>query len=296
VGGWTRFAPAPTGYLHLGHVANAIWVWGLAAQTNRSVLLRIEDHDRERSRPEFDAAILEDLAWLGFEPNAGPVRQRDMPGHYHSALDRLRGDGLVYACHCSRSTFATWAAAHGRAFSGPGCPGGCRERTLADDGQTTLRVALGHGEEHWEDRLLGRRSGSVYAAGDLPIRDRQDNWTYGFAVVADDLRQGIDLVVRGEDLAEATPGQIRLGRLLGRRRPAQFAHHTLILKPNGAKLSKADNDTGVRDLREAGLKAEAVIGLAAAAVGLLEPGRDVPAKDVATLVSAETMKPERRPR
>lgn len=266
--GWTRFAPAPTGYLHLGHVANAIWVWGLATRTGRRVLLRIEDHDRERSREVFGAAILEDLAWLGFEPDAGPVRQRDTPGPYEAALETLRGLGLVYVCDCSRATFAAWTAKHGKPWSGPGCPAGCRERSLSDDGGLTLRVALGDRIEGWDDVLEGRRAGPPSVAGDLAIRDRQGNWTYGFTVVVDDLRQDIDLVVRGRDLSDATPAQIHLGGLLGRPTPARFAHHTLILKPNGAKLSKADGDTGVRDLRRAGLQPEVVIGMAAAAIGL----------------------------
>lgn len=267
--GWTRFAPAPTGYLHLGHVANAIWVWGLAAATRSRVLLRIEDHDRERSRPQYDAAILEDLAWLGFVPDAGPVRQRDTPEPYDAAVERLRGDGLVYGCDCSRSTFAAWAAEHRDPWPGPGCPGGCRDRGLSGDRELTLRVVLGAGEESWTDRCLGLRAGGPAATGDPAVRDRHGNWTYGFCVVVDDLRQSISLVVRGEDLADTTPAQIRLGRLLGRSEPPIFAHHPLIRKPSGAKLSKADGDTGVRELRAAGHSAAQVISAAATAVGLI---------------------------
>jgi glutamyl/glutaminyl-tRNA synthetase len=283
--GWTRFAPAPTGYLHLGHVANAIWVWGLAARTGSRVLLRIEDHDRERSRPEFDAAIVEDLTWLGFVPDAGPVRQRETAAPYLPALERLRAGGVVYACDCTRSTFAAWAEAHGRTWAGPGCPGNCRERGLIEDDELTLRVALGDGSEAWDDRCLGPQAGEPSAAGDLAVRDRHGNWTYGFAVVVDDLRQSIALVVRGEDLAVATPGQIRLARLLGRTEPPVFAHHPLIRKPDGVKLSKTDGDTGVRELRGAGRTPADVIGAAAAAVGLLAEPRPVAAMDVDRLVS-----------
>lgn len=253
-------------------------------RTGRRVLLRIEDHDRERSHEAFDAAIAEDLAWLGFEPDAGPVRQRGTPGPYEAALARLRADGLVYACDCSRTTFAAWAAVHRRPWAGPGCPGGCRDRSVADDGVRTLRVRLGGGDERWSDLLLGPAAGPVAPVGDLPIRDRQGNWTYGFSVVVDDLRQGMDLVVRGADLSEATPAQIRLARLLGRPEPATFAHHRLILKPSGAKLSKADGDTGVRDLRAAGLAPEQVVGMAAAAIGLLGAPRDLPAIEAMAVV------------
>lgn len=286
-GGWTRFAPAPAGFLHLGHVANAIWVWGMAAATGSRVLLRIEDHDRERSRSVYDAAILEDLEWLGFVPDAGPVRQRDTPEPYEAALAWLRSEGLVYACDCTRATFGAWAARHGGAWRGPGCPGGCRERALAEDDDPTLRVALGAGPEAWPDFLLGPRAGDPSAAGDPPVLDRHGNWTYGFAVVVDDLRQSISLVVRGEDLADATPAQIRLGRLLGRDEPAVFAHHPLIHKPSGAKLSKADGDTGVRELRAAGRSAAHVIGTAAAAVGLLATPTPIAPSPVTELVTRE---------
>lgn len=267
-------------------MANALWVWGLAARIGARVLLRIEDHDRERSRPGFDAAILEDLAWLGFEPDAGPVRQREHPEPYEAAADLLRMHRLVYACDCTRSVFAAWASRHDRRWRGPGCPGDCRDRGLPEDDEATLRVVLGQGSEPWSDRILGRQAGDPSAPGDLPIRDRHGNWTYGFAVVVDDLRQSITLVVRGEDLADATPAQIRLARLLGRREPPEFAHHALIRKPGGAKLSKADGDTGVRDLRAAGLRPADVIGAAAASVGLLPRARPVTASEARALIDS----------
>ena len=260
----TRFAPAPTGYLHLGHVANAVWVWGLAERGTGHVLLRIEDHDRTRCRPEYDAAILEDLEWLEFRADLGPVRQSDSDAPYLDALARLRADGRVYGCDCTRATFRAWADGHGRAWSGPGCPGGCRERGAPE---TTIRVSLGGGSEAWEDRLAGPCEGAVAASGDPIVRDRDGGWTYGFSVVVDDLRQGVDLVVRGRDLLDATPDQIRLGRLLGRTAPPTFAHHALIRRPDGSKLSKADGATGVRELRAAGRTAADLVEEAAAATG-----------------------------
>jgi glutamyl/glutaminyl-tRNA synthetase len=265
-GASTRFAPAPTGFLHLGHVANAIWTWGVARAVGGRVLLRVEDHDRQRCRREFDEALREDLAWLGFEPDLGPVRQSDPDAlaAYSAAHERLRADGHAYGCDCTRSTFAAWATERGRAWSGPGCPGGCRARGLEGP---VLRVALGGGSETWMDGLIGPCSDEVAPAGDLSIRDRHGNWTYGFCVVVDDLRQGIDLVVRGRDLLEATAAQIRLGRLLGRDAPATFVHHPLIRRPDGTKLSKSAADTGVRELRAAGLSPAEVIDRAADATG-----------------------------
>src|SRR5258705_2380210 len=139
----TRFAPAPTGRLHLGHLANAIYVWGLARRRGGRVLLRIEDHDRQRCRPEFETALLDDLDRLGLvadapstdELRAGPsrYRQSDNDAAYAAALVALRAQSLAYACDCTRSTFDAWHSANGRAWAGPGCPGGCRERDLSID-------------------------------------------------------------------------------------------------------------------------------------------------------------------
>ena len=267
-GGWTRFAPAPTGYLHLGHVANAIWVWGVAREIGARVVFRIDDHDRVRSRPEYDAAVIEDLAWLGFAADRGPTRHSDSDAPYRAALDVLRGQGLVYGCDCTRSTFAAWAAANGRPWTGPGCPGACRGRGL--DGPV-LRAALGGGRETWMDPAIGPCANDVAAAGDLAIRDRDGNWTYGFTVVVDDQHEDITLVIRGRDLLHATATQIRLGRLLGREAPPTFLHHPLILRPDGRKLSKSSGDTAVRELRDAGRSAEEVIAAAAAASGWDSP-------------------------
>jgi glutamyl-Q tRNA(Asp) synthetase len=262
----TRFAPAPTGFLHLGHVANAVWTWGVARAVGAEVLLRIEDHDRQRYRRAFDAALLEDLEWLGFVADAGPLRQSDADAlaAYEAACDRLRRDGLVYGCDCSRSTFAAWARDNGRPWAGAGCPSSCRNRRV--DGPV-LRVALGDGRESWADLAARPCEADVAPAGDLPIRDRHGNWTYGFCVVVDDARHGIDLVVRGEDLLPATASQIRLARVLGRETPPTFLHHPLIRRPDGSKLSKSAGDTGVRDLRAAGVSAAEVVARAAAATG-----------------------------
>ncbi len=133
------------------------------------------------------------------------------------------------------------------------------------------------------DRLVGPCADEVSADGDPPIRDRDGNWTYLFAVVVDDLRQEVDLVIRGRDLLAATPTQIRLARLLGRAEPPAFAHHPLVRRPDGRKLSKASGDTSVRELRAAGRTASELIGEAAAAVGLIDTPRPIEAADVGEL-------------
>ncbi len=287
----TRFAPAPTGYLHLGHVANAIVVWGLARRVGGRVVLRIEDHDRVRSRPPYEAALLDDLAWLGFRPDepdpaelrAGPspYRQSDRAAVYETALGRLAAQGLVYACRCSRATFGRWRADHGAEWTGPGCPGDCRSLGLPLEAGLPLRVSLGPGVETYRDLRRGPGVGAPSAGGDVLVRDRAGNWTYHFAVVVDDLDQRIDLVVRGEDLAPASPLQLRLRRLLGGDPTGLvFVHHPLVRTPEGRKLSKSAGDTGVGELRAAGWSVERVLGAAAAAIGLLDAPRPVRLEDL----------------
>lgn len=276
----TRFAPAPTGALHLGHLVNALVVWGSARASNGRVVLRIEDHDRQRSRPGYERDLLDDLDRLGLRPDeptidalrrgASPYRQSDAPGAYEAALADLARAGRVYRCDCTRTTFAAWEARHGVPWQGPGCPGGCRDRGLApEDAATIPRIALADSVERWVDVRLGPRDGpAVGFGGDPPARDRAGNWTYAFSVVVDDLRHGIDLVVRGEDILEATPGQIALARLLGRERPAAFLHHPLVRTRDGAKLSKADRSVPVRSLLDAGIARERLFGAAAWLAGL----------------------------
>lgn len=280
----TRFAPAPTGFLHLGHLVNALYTWGIARATGGRVILRIEDHDRQRSRPELETALLEDMERLGLVPDEPPVaafragptpcRQSDSGTIYEAALARLRDAGLVYACACSRATFAAWETEQGRPWRGIGCPGGCRALALTEDAAggagagVGLRVAVGAGSERWVDLLAGPLADEPAATGDLLVRDRAGNWTYAFCVVVDDARHGVDLVIRGRDLLDATPVQLRLARLLGRERAPRFLHHPLARRVSGQKLSKAAGDAAVRSLLDEGRTPGQLFGLAARLAGL----------------------------
>lgn len=266
----TRFAPAPTGWLHLGHVLNALYVWNTARDAGCRVLLRIEDHDRERCRPEYEAGILDDLDWLGFGPDVYPTaafragrcegRQSDRDGVYRDALERLVRQGRVYACGCSRRTLA--ARTGGPGGSELPYPGTCRDLGLPLAEGYGWRVRLDDTAEAFEDALIGAQvQRPAMQCGDLLIRDRLGNWTYQFAATVDDHAQRIDLVIRGMDLLESTGRQIRLARLLGRREPPTYMHHRLIMKTPDQKLSKSDRDTGVRDLRAAGWTREQVLAL-----------------------------------
>lgn len=244
----SRFAPAPTGFLHLGHVVNAVYVWGLSDR----VLLRIEDHDRQRSRAGFDAAIREDLTWLGFGWVGPVVRQSGRGDIYSQSLERLRAQGLVYACSCPRTAVY---------------PGTCRERGLREGPGVGLRVRLDPSVERFGDLRLGPQEQRPHLqCGDLLVRDREGNWTYQFAAAVDDLEQGITHVIRGEDLLESTGRQIQLARLLGRETPPLFLHHPLIMKSSAQKLSKSDRDTGVRDLREQGWTPAQVVAKAVSSI------------------------------
>jgi glutamyl-Q tRNA(Asp) synthetase len=297
----SRFAPAPTGFLHLGHVVNAVHVWRETRARAGRVLLRIEDHDRQRSQPGFEAAILEDLAWLGFVADEPAVRQSERGEIYGEALANLRRRGLVYACGCSRIDVARAVedgdrvprtdGAQGRdrgsrtdvapAFQARdrGGPeraalqtelrysGTCANRGLAEGPGVGLRVRLSPTVERFVDLRHGPQAQRPSEqCGDLLVRDRDGNWTYQFAATVDDLVQGVTLVIRGDDLLASTGRQIQLARLLGRDEPPEFLHHPLIMKSPDQKLSKSDADTGIRELRARGWTPAEVIELALAAV------------------------------
>ena len=277
----TRFAPAPTGWLHLGHVLNAEYVWAAARERRGEVLLRIEDHDRDRSRPEYETGILADLDWLGYRPDVFPTdafragrcdgRQSDRDHVYRDAFDILRRKGLVYACDCTRRALSAAAivGAPGIETSELHYPGRCRNKGLSLVNGVGWRVRIDPGVETFEDLRLGTQEQNPSAqCGDVLLRDRHGNWTYQFAVAVDDWRQGIDLVIRGEDLLASTGRQIHIARLLGRDTPAAFLHHPLIMKSGDRKLSKSDGDSGVRDLRARGFSAAQVIAAARSAAGM----------------------------
>ncbi len=278
--GWrTRFAPAPTGFLHLGHVVNAIYVWGVARAHDGCVVLRIEDHDRSRCRPEYEQALLDDLDWLGFTPDEGTtaefragtsaLRQSDNDWRYAAAITALEIRGLVYTCRCSRGDIARLVA--DRPNEEMRYPGTCRDAAIPPDASMQRRVKLGPARERYFDLLRGpQEQVPAEQCGDVLVRDRLGQWTYQFAVTVDDLDQKVDVVIRGEDLLNSTGRQRALARLLGRRRPLHFMHHPLVRHPDGAKLSKSAGDSGVRELRAAGVTPAEVLGRAAHAAGLLD--------------------------
>lgn len=262
-------------------MASALTVWGLARAFGGRVLLRIEDHDQTRSRPEFERAILEDLEWLGFHADEPMTRQSDRGAKYEGALRGLEGRGLVYPCGCSRKIIETVLPS---AAGETRYPGTCREALLDPALHPARRVQLDPVSIAFHDLRLGPiEQIPAEQAGDLLARDRLGQWTYQFAVAVDDFDQGIDLVIRGEDLLSSAGRQIQLSQLLGRAVVPVFLHHPLITRAGGQKLSKSNQDTGVRELRAAGWSRERLLGEAASALGLGEAAASTQAEIVARI-------------
>jgi glutamyl-tRNA synthetase/glutamyl-Q tRNA(Asp) synthetase len=193
-----------------------------------------------------------------FRAGPCPGRQSDREDVYREAVGRLRAGGLLFGCDCSRTSLASAVPSPELRYSGR-----CRERGLPLADGIGWRVRMDEGIERFDDGLLGaQEQAPAEQCGDMLIRDRHGNWTYQFAVTVDDCKQAVDLVVRGVDLLASTGRQIRLARLLGRDRPPVFFHHPLIMKARDQKLSKADGDSGIRELRSKGLSSADVIALA----------------------------------
>lgn len=268
---------------------NAVYVWGLAGALDGQVVLRLEDHDRGRFRAEYEAAILDDLEWLGLVPDLGgiaafragpsPYRQSDGVARYVAALDVLRRRGLTYACECSRASQAHDDVADDgdeRRY-----PGTCRDRGLHDAPGRRIRVRMDPGLERFVDLRKGTQAQDPAAqCGDIVARDVAGDWTYQFAVTVDDLAQEITLVIRGLDLLASTGRQLRLARLLGREVPPAFLHHPLVTDAAGRKLSKRDFATSIGEHRAAGRTPESLLGEAAFQGGLLPSPRPLAAAEL----------------
>lgn len=289
----TRFAPSPTGWLHLGHAAHMLYVWGIADLLRGEVLLRVEDHDRQRSKARFEEALLADMEWLGFRAanrlavTSSRFRQSDAAAIYEEVLNSIGRDHHVYRCRCSRKQLATGAevAASGERVY----PGTCRRAKHAADAPHGLRLAWAADAppEEFTDGLLGFQcQRPERQCGDLLIKDRFGNWTYQFAGTVDDWRHGVNVVVRGSDLLASTGRQIRLGRMLGREVPPIFFHHPLVSDSGGTKLSKKQQATPIRELREVGMSPAKVLGMAAQAVGLRADSRNLEAREIGSLIEA----------
>ncbi len=256
----TRFAPSPTGLLHMGHAFSAVVGWAAARAANGKWHLRIEDIDSGRVRPEFTDAILQDLHWLGlFEDGALVVQSQQRPAHL-TLLEQLRERGLVYPCTCTRADIARAASAP---HSGETIryPGTCRGRTDTPAGPHALRLDLAatglHMQQQWHDLAAGQQSGPADNGGDPVLMRKDGAIAYHLACVADDAETGVTVVTRGEDLVDSTPIQRLLQILLGLPETATL-HHPLLVDDQGKRLAKRDLSATLASLREAGADPAAI--------------------------------------
>jgi glutamyl-tRNA synthetase len=292
-----RFAPTPSGMLHIGNARTALLAWLQVRQAGGQFLLRMEDIDRPRSRADVAEAILADLRWLGLHwdegpdvgGSVGPYTQSERTALYQEALARLESQGLVYPCFCSRAELQAIASApHGLASEGPAYPGTCRGLTPAERAvkaqtkQPSLRFRMPDEPTAFTDLVQGAQSFPGGAGGDFVIKRADGIWGYQLAVVVDDGLMGITDVLRGADLLDSTPRQIRLFEALELPVP-RFAHVPLLLGPDGARLAKRHGAVSVASMRAAGTAPERVIGYLGFLSGLLERPEPVTAAELIPL-------------
>ena len=257
----TRFAPSPTGLLHIGNGFSALTGWQRARARGGRFCLRIEDIDSTRCRPQFDAAILADLAWLGIDWDGPVLRQSQRLAVYAEAVAQLRGRGLLYPCFCSRADIAAAVAApHGP--DGPRYTGTCRHLSQDERAEhmaakafawrLDIGAALAQtGRLNWIDTEAGRVAADPLAGGDIVIARKDLGVSYHLAVVIDDAAQGVTEVVRGIDLFPASHVQRLLQALLGLPETTYY-HHRLIMAPDGRRLAKRDQGATLASLRAGG--------------------------------------------
>ncbi len=274
----TRFAPSPTGHLHLGSVYSALFAWRLAKDLGGRFLLRLEDIDQTRCKPEFAARMLDDLAWLGLDWD-GEVRvQSQHFDDYRASLTRLDSMGLLYPCFCTRAQIASEIEAAGGAPHGPDgpvYPGICRDLPRSD---AEARIAAGEqpawrldvvravkraGPLKYHDHVRGKTACKPLRFGDVVLARKDSPTSYHLSVTVDDALQGVTLVTRGEDLLHATDIHRLLQALLGLPEP-DYWHHPLLLGPDGKRFAKRDKSVSVPDLRMAGHSPAEVLAMAEA--------------------------------
>ena len=263
----TRFAPSPTGWLHLGHAYAALFAHEEARKAGGRFLIRLEDIDQTRVRPEYEAAILGDLTWLGLDWEQPVRKQSEHFDDYRTALEKLSSLGVLYPCFCTRKEIQEEIARAGQAPHGPDgplYPGICRGRSADEQRERiaagrpyALRLdvakaaALVERDLFWEDLDRGMQKADPGVFGDVVLARKEIPTSYHLAVVVDDALQGITLVTRGEDLFEATHLHRLLQELLSLPAP-QWRHHRLITDENGKRLAKRDDAKSLRTLREQG--------------------------------------------
>ena len=256
----TRFAPSPTGFLHIGGARTALFCWLAARATGGQFVLRIEDTDRQRSTAESVQAILDGMAWLDLDADEGPFYQSERMARYREVIDRLLENGQAYRCYCSKERLEKLREQAMDAGEKPRYDGHCRNLEQAPEGVEPVirfRNPL-EGSVAFDDRVRGRIEVSNAELDDLVIMRADGSPTYNFAVVIDDLDMDINLVIRGDDHINNTPRQINIYRALDVE-PPEFGHVPMILGDDGARLSKRHGAVSVMSYREQGYLPDAMI-------------------------------------
>lgn len=277
-----RFAPSPSGVMHLGNVFSALLAWLSVRSAGGRMLLRIEDLDPDRSRQEYADAIRRDLVWLGLDWDEESLPQSQRTESYRAAFDALDAKGLVYPCYCTRAQLHAASAPH--ASDGQAVyPGTCRSLRPEDrpEGRRPAwRLRVPDETVTFRDGHMGAYSENLLReCGDFIIRRSDGVYAYQLAVVVDDAGMNVSQVVRGSDLLSSTPRQLYLYRLLGRQAP-EFYHVPLLTAPDGRRLSKRDGDLDLEALRR-NYTPEQLIGLLACAAGLMPKPEPVSAAELA---------------
>jgi glutamyl-tRNA synthetase len=278
-----RFAPSPTGALHLGNLRTALLAWLWARSDGSRFDLRFEDLDAGAVQAEHYDSQAADLRALGLDWDGAPTRQSERVERYREAVRALRDAGLTYECWCTRREVREAAQAPNGPLPPGAYPGTCRQLTAAERSRRrrrgrrpAARLRVGGRTAGFDDELAGACQGAV---DDFVISRGDDTPAYNLAVVVDDAAQGIELVVRGDDLLDSTPRQVVVAELLGLPVP-RYAHVPLVLSPAGDRLAKRDGAVTLGDRVRRGESPAEVLGVLAASVGLCEPGEVVAATEL----------------
>lgn len=278
-----RFAPSPSGRMHLGNAMSAMLAWLSAKHQGGEILLRIEDLDPARSRVEYAEGIMDDFRWLGLYWDRRAADQSQRGDAYAAELSKLEGMGLIYPCYCSRDQLHAASAPHasdGRVIYAGTCRNLTLEQRAAMTKKPSLRIKLPDREIHFRDGLQGDVTLNLQREfGDIILRRADGVAAYQLAVVVDDGTEGVTEVVRGRDLLTSTPVQLYLYELLGLM-PPRFYHVPMLLAPDGRRLSKRDRDLDFGYLRMH-FAPEEIIGLLGYLCGLLERWEPVSARELA---------------
>lgn len=289
-----RFAPSPSGEMHIGNALAALLSWLQVRQLGGTYVLRMEDIDTGRCRKSYAVQLVEDLRWLGLDWDEGPdiggpygpYVQSERLGLYAQALERLNAAGRLYPCYCSRhDILAAAAAPHGLSSEGPSYPGTCRRLTPAERQERalhkrpSLRFAVPDRTLSWHDGIAGAQIAQAPEGGDFIVRRADGIYSYQLAVVVDDALMGITDVLRGRDLLDSTPRQLLLYEALGRKAPA-FTHLPLLMNEDGRRLAKRHGGITLAELRDKGISPRRITGWLAWIAGLLDRPEALSAREL----------------